>query len=457
MPSLKGRISRLKSLGLVKASELGAASAENEADAAASNGAAPPAGNAASIGDAVSEGSARRERASPPERGQFLPGWDRIAPHVYRRTAATNFSLGSAQPALFHPGYFESHRLSPARAALREPAPSYPGFPLEGLSFFDLETTGLSGGTGTIAFLAAIGYFEGADFLVAQVFIDDFPGEPRFLEALAELLAQRPHVVTYNGAAFDMPLLRTRCIMNAVPLSELAHTDALKAARRLWRRTLGSCALQAIENAVLGEQRVGDIPGSMIPALWLEYSAAGASVCDPSTLESMARIAEHNALDVVSLARIFLRVERIMAEPERRWATEKVHAPRLASDLIAQGRETEGLSILEASGAEGDQASLLLLARIHRRRREFDAYERAVLALDAESLLGLVERAKFFEHRRRDYGRALECAERAERILMEREGEVADGALPRRAEALEALARRRERLKLKLGIAEKDR
>jgi tetratricopeptide (TPR) repeat protein len=171
----------------------------------------------------------------------------------------------------------------------------------------------------------------------------------------------------------------------------------------------------------------------------------------------MARIAEHNALDVVSLARIFLRVERIMAEPERRWATDKVHAPRLASELVAQGREAEGLAILEASGAEGDQASLLLLSRMRRRRREFDAYERAVLALDGESLLGLVERAKLYEHRKRDYGRALECAERAERMLLEGGGEISDGRIPRREEALESLARRLERLRLKLEIAAGDR
>jgi uncharacterized protein YprB with RNaseH-like and TPR domain len=454
---LKGRISRLKSLGLVKASELGAASTAAEVAAAAPTSAAAPASAAASAEGAARGRLARRERVPTPERGEFLPGWERIDPHVFRRTAATGFSLGAVQPAIFHPGYFESHVLSARRAAFREPAPGFPGVPLEGLSFFDLETTGLSGGTGTIAFLAAVGYFEGADFLTTQVFIDDFPGEPRFLELLAELLGRRPHVVTYNGAAFDMPLLRTRCIMNAVQLPELAHTDALKAARRLWRRTLGSCALQAIESSVLGERRAGDIPGFMIPALWLEYSAAAAGARDSETLESMARIAEHNALDVVSLARIFLRVERIMAEPERRWATDKVHAPRLASELVAQGREAEGLAILEASGAEGDQASLLLLSRMRRRRREFDAYERAVLALDGESLLGLVERAKLYEHRKRDYGRALECAERAERMLLEGGGEISDGRIPRREEALESLARRLERLRLKLEIAAGDR
>ena len=432
MSGLKGRISRLKLLGLVKASELGAAPAERAAPSDNAPQAAPP----------------RRERTSPPDRGHFLPGWERIAPHVYRRTSGTNFSLGGSQPAAFHPAYFERHPLPGQPQAAPTPDP---GLPLDGLSFFDLETTGLSGGTGTIAFLAAVGYFEGADFLVTQVFIDDFPGEARFLEALAEMLARRPHVVTYNGAAFDLPLLRTRCIMNAVPLPELAHTDALKAARRLWRRTLGSCALQAMEASVLGEQRVGDIPGFMIPGLWLEYSASAAS--GPGTIESMGRIADHNALDVVSLARLFLRIERIMAQPELRWAADKVYAPRLAAELMALGREVEGLSILEASGAEGDQAALLLLARLSRRRRDLDAYERAVLALDVGSLAGLVERAKLFEHVRRDAASALRCAELAARLLNETGGGAGGLDPSRRGEALEALARRTARLERKLARA----
>ena len=426
MPGLKGRISRLKSLGLVKASELEAGSSEAPAPAA----------------------GPRRGKTSPPERGHFLPGWERAAPHVYLRTAAANFSLGESQVPIFHPEHFERHSSTADRSA--PPAPST-GLPLDGLSFFDLETTGLSGGTGTIAFLAAIGYFEGGDFLVTQVFVDDFPGEASFLESVIGILARRPHVVTYNGAAFDLPLLRTRCIMNAVPVPELEHIDVLKTARRFWRKTLGSCALQAMESSVLGEQRVGDIPGSMIPAIWLEYSAGGAGARSPETIEAMGKIAEHNALDVVSLARLFLRVERIMAEPERRWAADRVHAPRLAAELMAMGREAEGFSILEACGAEGDQTALLLLARLRRRRRELDAYERAVLAMEADSLMGLLERAKLFEHIKRDYMAALSCAERAAELLNEAPGEIAELKLSRRGEALEALARRKERLRRKLA------
>ena len=43
--------------------------------------------------------------------------------------------------------------------------------------FLDTETTGLSGGTGTVAFLTGIGYFEDDSFVVEQDFMRDYPEE----------------------------------------------------------------------------------------------------------------------------------------------------------------------------------------------------------------------------------------------------------------------------------------
>jgi hypothetical protein len=108
------------------------------------------------------------------------------------------------------------------------------------LLFFDLETTGL-GGAGTVAFLAAFGRLivpEGApmegraggpwQLRVDQYLLLDFPGEDAFLEALLpefgspgfpgerEAENPRPVVVSYNGKAFDTPLLRTRCLMKGI-------------------------------------------------------------------------------------------------------------------------------------------------------------------------------------------------------------------------------------------------
>ena len=402
MSTVKGRLTRLKELGLMRASEL-----------------KTPAPLPAPV-------EVRQAGFQGAERDFFLPGWEKIASHTFTRTVETG--LRDADPGRgFNPAGFDRGGLGRRESPDLNQGGAEPIASLDRLCFFDLETTGLSGGSGTIAFLAAIGFFEGGSFLVTQVFIDDFPGETSFLDFTLNLLAERPFVVTYNGAAFDLPLLRTRCILNAFPVPEFGHIDLLRFTRRLWRRTLGSCSLQALESAVLGEEREGDVPGFLIPRLWLNYAAAGwpsgggeppaegGSREEPTAM--MEKVAEHNARDVISLARLFMRIDGIMAEPLRRFSSERVYVPHLALDLIAAGRADEGRRILENAGAEGDAASLLFLARLHRREGRIEEYRRIVAALEEGTVEACVEKAKYREHVCRDLRGALACAERALSIL----------------------------------------
>ena len=53
--------------------------------------------------------------------------------------------------------------------------------------FFDLETTGLSGGAGTLAFLAGCGWFENGAFRVRQFFLAGPSGERSMLNALSRI------------------------------------------------------------------------------------------------------------------------------------------------------------------------------------------------------------------------------------------------------------------------------
>src|SRR5262252_208017 len=80
----------------------------------------------------------------------------------------------------------------------------------ERIVFLDTETTGVQGGTGICPFLIGLGFPVEDDFLMLQFFIRDFDEESSMLLALSELLRQFELVVTYNGAAFDIPLLETR-------------------------------------------------------------------------------------------------------------------------------------------------------------------------------------------------------------------------------------------------------
>ncbi len=64
------------------------------------------------------------------------------------------------------------------------------------LGFLDLETTGLSAGTGTYFFLAGLGTYTETGFRVRQYFLADLRHEPAMLSALSYDLRQLDAVVT---------------------------------------------------------------------------------------------------------------------------------------------------------------------------------------------------------------------------------------------------------------------
>jgi len=185
--------------------------------------------------------------------------------------------------------------------------------PLPGeLLFFDLETTGLSGGAGTIAFLAAFGRFAkgGAGISITQYLLLDYPGESDFTgKAAGEFTASPPPlVVTYNGKSFDSQILKTRCLMNGIKPPEYFHADLLHPARRLWKRRLPGCSQATIEVSVLGLDRAGDVSGAMAPEIWFSFLRSG----DNSELLS---ICDHNVRDITGLASLFLALNVIAAAP----------------------------------------------------------------------------------------------------------------------------------------------
>ena len=165
------------------------------------------------------------------------------------------------------------------------------------IAFIDTETTGLAGGSGTYTFLVGVGVFEGDAFVVHQLFMRDYGEEPAQIEALGDLLDRMEAVVSFNGKSFDLPLLETRFIMNRQPprLAGAPHLDLLAPARRIWKHRLDSCALSSLEGNVLGVQRTqADVPGWLIPELYVEYTRTGDA-------RNLAGVFYHNAQDILSL------------------------------------------------------------------------------------------------------------------------------------------------------------
>ncbi|MDR2757837.1 MAG: ribonuclease H-like domain-containing protein [Spirochaetaceae bacterium] len=182
--------------------------------------------------------------------------------------------------------------------------------------FFDLETTGLSRGAGTVAFLAAFGRFVPSGpgplrLRLDQYLLLDYPGEGDFLEALLQEFAPSPEpplVITYNGKTFDSQILESRCIMKGIRPPVYYQGDLLHPARRLWKQTLASCSQGEIETAILGLDRTGDVSGALAPDIWFSFLKSA----DPRPL---LEICGHNQRDILGLAGIFSALARIAEDP----------------------------------------------------------------------------------------------------------------------------------------------
>ncbi len=172
--------------------------------------------------------------------------------------------------------------------------------------YFDVETSGLATGTGTLAFLVGLGYFARADdgepgasggpFVVEQLFLRQPGEEAALLSRIATLMQEASMLVSYNGKAFDLPLYRTRCVMNRLPAPPpKPHLDLLHIARRVHSHRLAHRALAHIESEVLGFGRVDDVASDEIPARYFHFLRSGDEA-------PIVPVVDHNVLDVLSMA-----------------------------------------------------------------------------------------------------------------------------------------------------------
>lgn len=314
-------------------------------------------------------------------------------------------------------------------AAWRRLLPLAGDFPVADALFIDLETTGLSRGVGTYAFLLGIGRFVGGRFRVRQFFLRDFHEEPAALAALAEELATARAIVTFNGRSFDWPLLEARAIVNRRRLPRLPHLDLLFPARRLWQQTLDSCRLARLEAAILGVRREDDVPGEEIPRLYFSFLETGDA-------EPLAGVIEHNRLDILSLAALTGYIAQAAADP---LAAAPGGRPLSGAELYGLGRTL-------AAGARDPEETDLACAcleealrrdlprPLERRCRQLlvALYKRSGRADNALTVLeeaargdggspwAHIELAKHYEHRVRDLAAAREWSLQALDVALRR-------------------------------------
>jgi uncharacterized protein len=258
------------------------------------------------------------------------------------------------------------------RGRVPGPVPSVPH------GYLDTETTGLSGGTGTQVFAAAVCRPLDCGLELIQLFLREPAGEAAFLSLLRDELTVSDGLATYNGSRFDLPLLRTRWVMARMPgdLEHPLHLDLLTLTRALWRQRLESCALRIVEERVLGFEREGDLPGAMVPETYLRYLRRG--------WEPQLELAlEHNRQDVVSLFYLHARLLLRLAGDDTRM--EGADWLALGRHLLRVGRRADGWLALRRAAelADGPSSALagVLLARGLGRRRLYLAAERLLADL----------------------------------------------------------------------------
>jgi uncharacterized protein YprB with RNaseH-like and TPR domain len=183
--------------------------------------------------------------------------------------------------------------------------------PLSKFAFLDTETSGLSGGTGTYAFLVGVARFIDGEYVLQQFFMRDPAEEPALLEGLAKFLAPCEALVTFNGKSFDAPLLSTRYRLHQIPIpyKDYSHLDLLPLARRLWRDRLESRALKYLEEHVLGLTRSSEeVPGYEVPWLFFDYLRTGDA-------RPLGGVFYHNAMDVVAMAALLAHMNDMLESP----------------------------------------------------------------------------------------------------------------------------------------------
>ena len=320
-----------------------------------------------------------------------------------------------------------------------------PRFDIRRCLFLDTETTGLSGGAGTVAFLVGVGYVEGDALVIEQLMLREYADEPALLDRLGRRMADFDSVCTFNGRNFDMPLLETRFTMNRMreQWRALENLDLLYPSRRAWKLRLGSCRLCNIESEILGMPREDDLPGSEVPARFFQFLKTG----EEALLEDIVR---HNRQDIATLAKLLVRLCEVNDRPEL--LSDQRDLFSMGKSLERQGELKTARELYRASARPRPAGTLAALSgeriagsanwRLYglcRKSGDWTGAEEVLLQmLRRRQMPGTVcvELSKLWEHRRREYPKALEYALQSQKYP--------DG------EPAERLAKRLDRIRRKM-------
>ena len=273
--------------------------------------------------------------------------------------------------------------------------------------FLDTETTGLSGGAGTVAFEVGVGFLDPRGMVIRQYVMRDYCEEPAMMAELASLIGRFDTIVTFNGKSFDLPLLESRMVMSRIriPLTKMPHLDLLHAARRVYKLRLKRCSLSRLEEAVLGQQRHDDLPGAQVPQRYFDYIKTR----EFALLEDVLR---HNFDDVRSLACLTGHLCRVFRHPESIGHAEDLFG--VGKTLLRTGSTERARRCFRILGHSSMSSQAhMYLASSYKKEKDWAETKSVCLSMIASGSGGVwpyIELAKYYEHIEKDAGRALQYA-----------------------------------------------
>lgn len=297
--------------------------------------------------------------------------------------------------------------------------PGFKDLDLSTALFIDLETTGLSGGTGVVPFNIGLGYYRDDKFWVAQYFLGELAEEERMIQDFDRFLADMnfQSVVSFNGKTFDLPLLETRFILYRTPfrLSGLPHLDFLFPARSLWRHKYDNCRLSYLAHEVLQTGRDDDIPSAEIPWRYFQYLQTG-------NFDLIEPILYHNAEDILSLLGVVILGASIFLEDPDSCTADAMDFFGAGKVLEKMGDTKKATDYFQRAlnGSLSEEVGLSTRRRLasqHKRSQEWDkAVALWIEMTDSEFassdlLYSLRELSMFYEHREKKYDEARKFAE----------------------------------------------
>ncbi|HWO76351.1 MAG TPA: ribonuclease H-like domain-containing protein [Bacillus sp. (in: firmicutes)] len=287
------------------------------------------------------------------------------------------------------------------------------GYKESDLFFFDTESTGLGSGAGNHLFILGHARIEQEQLVLIQHILP----EPGFEVALYESFLNQCNVkalVTYNGKAFDWPLLQAKhsLIRNEVAkLPSFGHFDLYHACKRLFKHELPSMKLSIIEQEVLEITREDDVPGYLSGMIYQDFLERK----DP---EGIFSLCEHNERDILALVSLYTHLSFLVHQQTKAVSSVAFEMGRWEAASGNANHAINQLQILADTDNEWNSQAKIQLASQYKKIKQIEEAiplwtSLAVQSSGIEKINSCIELAKWMEHTKKDFNEALKFTVKA--------------------------------------------